>query len=157
MDLGSLVTGLLTGTREGVEAALIVSIILVYLARTGNRRHFGPIWLGAGAAVVLSIVVGAVLWITIHELPSPAEQPANEERLEKDRLEMNLVVPEPISREAREPWKHHHDEKYRGEHAQHHPAQASAGHRSGTTAGDDAGNYGVQDRRHGDADDAPQL
>ena len=74
MDLGSLVTGLLTGTREGVEAALIVSIILVYLARTGNRRHFGPIWLGAGAAVLLSVVVGAVLWITIHELRSPAEQ-----------------------------------------------------------------------------------
>ena len=65
MDLGSLVTGLLTGTREGVEAALIVSIILVYLARTGNRRHFGPIWLGTGAAMLLSIAVGAVLWITI--------------------------------------------------------------------------------------------
>jgi len=74
LDFGSLVTGLLTGTREGVEAALIVSIILVYLARTGNRRHFGPIWLGTGAALLLSIGVGVVLWITIHDLPSPAEQ-----------------------------------------------------------------------------------
>jgi high-affinity iron transporter len=74
LDLGSLSTGLLTGLREGVEAALIVSIILAYLARTGNRRHFGPIWLGTGAAVVLSGLVGAVLWVTIHELEEPAEQ-----------------------------------------------------------------------------------
>jgi high-affinity iron transporter len=74
LDLGSLTTGLLTGLREGVEAALIVSIILAYLARTGNRRHFGPIWLGTGVAVVLSVAVGAVLWITIHELQTPYEQ-----------------------------------------------------------------------------------
>ena len=48
MDFGFLTTGLLTGLREGVEAALIVSIILAYLAKTGNQRHFGKIWLGAG-------------------------------------------------------------------------------------------------------------
>ena len=58
MDLGFLTTGLLTGLREGVEAALIVSIILAYLAKTGNQRHFGRIWLGAGAAIALSVVVG---------------------------------------------------------------------------------------------------
>ena len=74
MDLGSFITGLLTGIREGVEAALIISIILAYLARTGNRRQFGPIWLGSGAAALLSIAVGSVLWITIHELHAPAEQ-----------------------------------------------------------------------------------
>jgi high-affinity iron transporter len=74
LDIGSLITGLLTGLREGVEAALIVSIILAYLARTGNRRHFGPIWLGTGAAILLSIAVGTLLWITIHELEAPAEQ-----------------------------------------------------------------------------------
>ena len=74
MDLGSFTTGLLTGLREGVEAALIVSIILAYLARTGNRRHFGPIWLGTSVAVLLSVAVGIVLWITIHELKTPYEQ-----------------------------------------------------------------------------------
>ena len=74
MEFGSFTTGLVTGIREGVEAALIVSIILAYLARTGNRRHFGPIWLGTGAAVLLSVAVGALLWITIHELQTPAEQ-----------------------------------------------------------------------------------
>ena len=74
MDLGFLTTGLLTGLREGVEAALIVSIILAYLARTGNQRHFGPIWLGAGAAVALSVVIGVALFVTIGGLEEPAEQ-----------------------------------------------------------------------------------
>ena len=74
MDFGFLTTGLLTGLREGVEAALIVSIILAYLARTGNARRFGRIWLGTGAALALSAAVGAVLWISIGGLSSPAEQ-----------------------------------------------------------------------------------
>ena len=74
MDLGSFITGLLTGIREGVEAALIISIILAYLARTGNRHQFGPIWLGSGGAALLSLAVGSLLWITIHELQAPAEQ-----------------------------------------------------------------------------------
>jgi high-affinity iron transporter len=74
LDIGFLTTGLLTGLREGVEAALIVSIVLSYLARTGNSRHFGRIWIGAGAAVGLSAAVGAVLWISIGELTSPAAE-----------------------------------------------------------------------------------
>jgi len=74
MDFGFLTTGLLTGLREGVEAALIVSIILAYLARTGNQRHFGKIWLGAGAAIALSVVIGLVLFTTIGGFEAPAEQ-----------------------------------------------------------------------------------
>lgn len=74
MELGALTGGLLTGLREGVEAALIVAILLAYLDRTGNRRHFGRLWLGVGAAVVLSAAIGAVLWLSIGGLPEPAEQ-----------------------------------------------------------------------------------
>ena len=74
MDLGFLLSGLLTGLREGVEAALIVSIILAYLAKTGNQRHFGRIWLGAGAAVAISVVVGLLLFVTIGGFEEPAEQ-----------------------------------------------------------------------------------
>ena len=40
MDLGAFTSGLLTGLREGVEAALILAIICAYLAKTGNRRYF---------------------------------------------------------------------------------------------------------------------
>jgi high-affinity iron transporter len=74
MDLGFFTTGLLTGLREGVEAALIVAIILAYLVRTGNARHAGRIWVGTGAAVAVSAAVGVVLFVTIGQLESPAEQ-----------------------------------------------------------------------------------
>ena len=74
MDLGSFTSGLLTGLREGVEAALIISILLAYLARTGNRRYFGRIWVGTGAAVVVSLAAGITLFVTVGELQSPWEQ-----------------------------------------------------------------------------------
>lgn len=74
MDVGSFTSGLLTGLREGVEAALIVGIILAYLARTGNRRHFGRIFLGTAAAVAVSLIAGAALFLTIGEFGEPYEQ-----------------------------------------------------------------------------------
>lgn len=74
MDTGSFTSGLLTGLREGVEAALIVSIILSYLARTGNRRFFGRIWAGTIAAVAASFAGGVALFVTVGDLPSPYEQ-----------------------------------------------------------------------------------
>ena len=74
MEFGALGSGLITGLREGVEAALIVAIILAYLDRTGNRRYFQRVWLGAGVAAALSVGVGVGLWVTIGGLPEPAEQ-----------------------------------------------------------------------------------
>ncbi|MCA1588492.1 MAG: FTR1 family protein [Chloroflexi bacterium] len=74
MDIGFLLTGLLTGLREGVEAALIVSIVLAYLAKTGNARHFGKIWLGTVLAVAVSIAVGVTLFVTIGGFEGAAEQ-----------------------------------------------------------------------------------
>lgn len=71
---GAFVTGLLTGLREGVEAALIVSIVLAYLAKTGNARHFGRIWMGAGGAIVVSVVVGIAIFRAAGGLEEPAEQ-----------------------------------------------------------------------------------
>jgi high-affinity iron transporter len=74
VDFGFLLTGLLTGLREGVEAALIVSIVLAYLARTGNARHFSRIWLGAALAIGVSIAVGVTLFVTIGGFEGAAEQ-----------------------------------------------------------------------------------
>jgi high-affinity iron transporter len=74
VDIGSFTSGLLTGLREGVEAALIIGMILSYLDRTGNRRAFGRIWLGVGAAIVVSVVAGTALFVTVGELPAPYEQ-----------------------------------------------------------------------------------
>ena len=74
MDFGAFFSGLLTGLREGVEAALIVAIILAYLAKTGNARYSRQIWIGAGAAMVLSVAVGLGLFATVGGLESPYEQ-----------------------------------------------------------------------------------
>jgi high-affinity iron transporter len=74
VEFGAFVSGLVTGLREGVEAALIVSIILAYLSRTGNGRHAGRIWLGVVSALVLSVVLGALIFVTIGEFQSPYEQ-----------------------------------------------------------------------------------
>lgn len=74
IDPGALTSGLLTGLREGVEAALIVAIVLAYLAKTGNRRHFGKIGTGVGSAIGVSLVLGLALFVTIGELPGPYDQ-----------------------------------------------------------------------------------
>ena len=55
MDVGALTSGLVTGLREGVEAALIIAIICAYLAKTGNRNQFPQVFLGAGTAIGLSV------------------------------------------------------------------------------------------------------
>jgi high-affinity iron transporter len=74
MDAGAFSSGLLTGLREGVEAALIVSIICAYLARTGNRAHFPKIFSGVAAAVGLSAVLGIALFVTVGSFEAPYEQ-----------------------------------------------------------------------------------
>lgn len=63
----------LVTTREGLEASLIVGIVLAYLAKTENRRYFRVIWLGTAAAVALSIMLGAALFFTIGELEGRGE------------------------------------------------------------------------------------
>ena len=74
MDVGSFTSGLLTGLREGVEAALIVSIILAYLARTGHRDQFGRIWMGTASAIGISFLAGIGLFLTVGGLQPPYEQ-----------------------------------------------------------------------------------
>jgi high-affinity iron transporter len=61
-------------TREGLEASLIVGIVLAYLAKTDNRRHFNTIWLGTAAAIAVSVVTGAALFFTVGALEGRSEQ-----------------------------------------------------------------------------------
>lgn len=74
VDIGSFSSGLVTGLREGVEAALIVAIILAYVVRTGNGQQASKIWLGTGTAIALSALVGLLLFVTVGEMPAPYEQ-----------------------------------------------------------------------------------
>ncbi len=60
--------------REGLEAALIIGIILAYLARTDNRQGFKPVWIGTSLAILTSLVVGAVFWRLSVEFSGRAEE-----------------------------------------------------------------------------------
>jgi high-affinity iron transporter len=63
----------LIALREGLEASLIVSILIAYLARTGNAVFARYIWLGVSGAVGLSFGLGAFLSFTSTNLSPRGE------------------------------------------------------------------------------------
>jgi len=68
--LGSLLITL----REGLEAALVIGIILAYLAKTDNRPGFKYVWTGTGLAVLASLVAGALIYFLAGEFTGRAEE-----------------------------------------------------------------------------------
>jgi len=73
VDFGALTAGFVTGLREGVEAALIVAIVLAYLVRSGNGAEAGKVWIGTGVAALVSVLAGIVIFQTVGSMPSPYE------------------------------------------------------------------------------------
>jgi len=56
-----MISALLVALREGVEAALVVGIVLVYLNRSGRRALKGYVWGGVAAAAAASVAAGLAL------------------------------------------------------------------------------------------------
>jgi len=52
--------------REGVEASMIIAILLAYLNRIGRRDHFRDVFIGVGAALILATAGGAIAYTTIR-------------------------------------------------------------------------------------------
>jgi high-affinity iron transporter len=59
---------LLITLREGFEASLIVAILFAAVRRSDRPQLAHWIWIGTGAAVVLSIIIGVALHLTIEDL-----------------------------------------------------------------------------------------
>jgi len=59
--------------REGFEAALIVSIMLAYLTKTGRRLLSRHVWRGTGLAIMASLTLGGFSWLTYGVLPEAAK------------------------------------------------------------------------------------
>ncbi|HET6948065.1 MAG TPA: iron uptake transporter permease EfeU [bacterium] len=60
--------------REGLEAALIIGIILAYLAKTGHRSRSGSVWTGTLAAVLMSVLAGGLIFMTAGSIEGRAEE-----------------------------------------------------------------------------------
>ncbi|MFF4247315.1 iron uptake transporter permease EfeU [Streptomyces sp. NPDC001822] len=64
----------LIGLREGLEAGLVVCILIAYLVKTGRRDALRPVWTGIGIACAISLAFGAALEFGSQELTFEAQE-----------------------------------------------------------------------------------
>ena len=64
----------LIGLREGLEAALVVVILVAFLVKTDRRWALRWVWTGVGVAVALSVAIGAMLTYGTQQLTFEAQE-----------------------------------------------------------------------------------
>ncbi|MCF8546626.1 MAG: FTR1 family protein [Microbacteriaceae bacterium] len=62
-----MLANFLIGLREGLEASLIVGILIAFAVKADRRDLIGRIWTGVGAAVVVSLGTGATIFFVLAE------------------------------------------------------------------------------------------
>lgn len=56
-----MIANLFIALREGLEASLVVGILIAYVIRMNRRDALRPIWAGVGIAVAVSLLIGFAL------------------------------------------------------------------------------------------------
>jgi high-affinity iron transporter len=69
-----VVGNFLIGLREGLEAALVVSILVAFLVRTDRRSALPKVWLGVAVAVAVSAGVTLALALAQQQLTFEAQE-----------------------------------------------------------------------------------
>lgn len=69
-----MIATFLIGLREGLEAALIVGILIAYLTRVGRRDVLPRLWAGVLLAVVMALAAGAVMTFGAYTLTFEAQE-----------------------------------------------------------------------------------
>lgn len=69
-----MLSSFLIALREGLEAALIIGILVAYVVKTERRFLLTPIWAGVSVALALSVALGGFLGLTSAELSERGEQ-----------------------------------------------------------------------------------
>ena len=62
-----MLANFLSGLREGLEASLIVGILIAFALKVDRRDLIGRIWTGVGAAVIVSLGTGALIFYILAE------------------------------------------------------------------------------------------
>src|SRR5215510_5256699 len=58
----------LIGLREGLEATLVVSILVAFLVKSNRRKMLPQVWAGVGSAIALAVAFGAILYFVAEDL-----------------------------------------------------------------------------------------
>lgn len=69
-----MIAAALLSFREGLEAAIIVGIVMAYLGKTGQAQRKAELWAGVIAAIVASVLFAVLLSVLGAELQGTAEQ-----------------------------------------------------------------------------------
>jgi high-affinity iron transporter len=64
----------LIGLREGLEATLVVSVLIAFLVKSDRKDRLPQVWAGVGAAIALSVGFGALLTFTAAHLDHTGQE-----------------------------------------------------------------------------------